>query len=271
MHKRILIACALTIFSFSTNADIKLSKYAKVYKGHDGAVVTLVPLSPKDENKALIQVSGIDTEIDGLIFLYYLEKQGTTEAYKMKYDGRAITRLRTKKGYWSSGIELYLPDLNDGIRLYYDEKASKQVDISTFSKRYQEQEKRGLQKKLAEFNREKHVEVSKTRLAERAGKAKAACGKTFGIEILWDNFTQEQLHNSSVATYCGLAFSEIADICKQSAESKAALEAKIDAVSCTFGEKPKLRINGKTLHWITGPGKGIDQGDFVKYYLMNEL
>lgn len=270
MRKHILMACALMLISFSATADIKLSKYAKVYKGGEGAVVTFIPLSPKSEEKALIEVTGIDTELDGLILLYYFEKQGDAEAYKMKYDGSPSTRLRTTQGYWSTGTTLYLPDFNRGIELSYDEKASKKVDTSAFLKRYQAQEAKGVQKKLAVFDREKYTKSAKNEFMEKAEVAKTACGKAFGAEIVWDSVTDTYLQKYNFASYCGNTFSEMASLCEASEKSKTALNAKIDTVRCAFGDKLKLRIEGKTLNWTT-VGDEPNQETYIRNYLTNEF
>lgn len=270
MTKEITSFIALLIFSLGAHADIKLSKYAKVYKGGEGAVVTFVPLAGSTEKKALIEVAGIDTEFDGLILLYDLEDQGLTDAYTMKYDGRVSTRLRTNEGDWSRWTTLYLPDVKDGIELNYKEEASKKLDTAKFLERYKEQEKAGVQEKLAVFKRAQHTEEAKQAFMSSAAIAQADCGKKFGAEFPWASATEEQLRDYSFSSYCGEVFNQLATLCKKSEKSRASILSKIDTVSCVFGDTLNLRLDGKTLHWTTAENEP-DQETFIKHYLMNEF
>lgn len=268
--RSLLLSISLMIFSCHVMADISLSKYAKVYKGREGMVVTLVPLMPKDSKKALIEVKGIDTELDGLILQYNFVNEGMREAYAMTYDGRSSTRLRTNQGYWGKWTSVYLPDVKGEFDVAYDDKASKAFDVDKFKARYLKQEEGHVQDKLATFRKEKHLQSNNVAFGEKAKAASDACGTSIQASIDWSSISDDNLKELSISSYCGEPLESLADLCKKSPDNKKTLSQKVSKFNCRMGNKLHLGISDKTLNWITA--KDVpNQGDFTKYVLMNEL
>ena len=270
MTKKIVLAVLLFFVCGATMAEDKLSKYAKVYKGREGITVTLLPILPKDSKMALIQVKGIDSELDGLILKYKLVNEGTREAYQMQYDGRTSTRLRTNQGYWGKWTSVYLPDVKGEFSVGYDEKASKALDIEKFKTAYEQQEKKNVQQDLAVFKREKHIKYNDEMLEKKAKQASDACGTKINASIDWKSVSEENLKELSIGSYCGAPLENLAYLCKKSDSNKKTLASKVTSVNCTWGEKVHLGIADKTLKWITTKDTP-NQDDFAKYVLMNEL
>jgi len=272
MLKKMLINTSLVTVLFSTQAmaDVNLSKYAKVYKGREGMVVTLVPLMPKDSKEAIIEVKGIDSELDGLKLRYKLVNEGTREAYQMTYDGRSSTRLRTEQGYWGKWTSVYLPDVKGEFDVAYDEKASKALDVDKFKVDYLQQEKNNVQKNLAEFKREKHLKSNELAFGKTAKEASDACGTEIKASIDWSSISEENLKELSISSFCGAPLESLADLCKMSESNKKTLSQKVSKLSCRMGEKMHLGLSDKTLNWVTTKDTP-NQGDFTKYVLMNEL
>jgi gamma-glutamylcyclotransferase (GGCT)/AIG2-like uncharacterized protein YtfP len=267
---RLIFAIGLTLcLSSIGHAEIKLSKYPKVYKGEEGVVVTVIPLTPKSKKQALIEVSGIDTEIDGKVFLYNQQIQGRgDEAYVMQYDGDERTRIRVSKGYWSKWMTLYLPDTRDGIKIWYDDKLSKAVKPSQYIRNYERD--KNLQAKLAKFNRKKSLDYNKEKFAEILNNFKDDCGKPIKGVIEWKSVNEAILKKYSVYAYCGNPIDSLARFCRKSPENKKAVLAKVSTVNCSFGKKLKARMNGKTLNWVTEPEAG-NQSDFTDAFVKNNF
>lgn len=257
-------------FSLQAMADISVSKYAKVYKGREGLMVTLLPLTPKDSKKALIEVKGMDTELDGLILLYDLVNEGTREAYTMDFDGRKSTRMRANQGYWGKWTQVYLPDVRGEFDVVFDEKASKQLNIGNFKERYLTQEKNKVQQSLAKFRKEKHLKMANESFAKLAKKASDACGTQINASIDWSTISDDNLKKLSISSYCGSPLDSLARLCKSSASNKKTLSNKVSKMNCRMGEKIHLGITDKTLNWVTNKD-APNQDDFTKYVLMNEL
>lgn len=251
-------------------ADIVLSKYARVYKGGEGAVVTLIPLSPETEKKALIKVSGIDTEVDGLVLLYDLEDQGSDEAYVMIYDGSRVARVRSNKESWTQSTTLYLPNKRDGIEIGYDEKASKAVKTDAILKLYLTQNVKKIQEGLAQFKRDKHVKETDADIGEKAKQASNACGSNIKASIDWKSISDDYLKELSITAFCGSPLEGLITLCNEAPANKKTLTAKIEQVNCTMGDKIHIDISAKTLRWTTTKDTP-NQDDFAKYVLMNEL
>jgi len=227
-------------------------------------------LMPKDSNKALIRVTGIETELDGLILLYKLVNEGRREAYVMTYDGRSSTRLRSEREYWGKWTSVYLPDVKGEFDVGYDEKASKAFDIEKFKQAYLKQEKNHVQENLAKFKREKHLKSNEIAFAEKAKEASEACGSDIKASIDWNTVSEENLKELSISSYCGAPLESLAYLCKKSDGNKKTLSQKVSKFNCRMGGTMHLGISEKTLNWMTNKDTP-NQGDFTKYVLMNEL
>ena len=248
---------------------MSLSKYPKVYRGGEGAKVVLIPLSPKSEKKALIEVSGIDTEIDTKVYLYDLKQTGRDgEAYFMQYDGEDTMRIKVSKGYWSKWVTLYLPDANDGIQVYYDEQESKKIVPSTYAKRYDKNKKS--QAEIAKFNRKKSRDYNEEKFAEILADTNKDCGKNFKASIDWKSVSDKIIKDYSVYSYCSRHLEAAARFCRKSPENKKKFNDRVDSFACKFGKKIRARLNGKTFDWTAETEQG-NQGDFAKAFIINNF
>ncbi len=266
----ILFATWLIFTAPNVMAEISLSNYAKVYKGGEGAVVTLIPLSPPAEKKALIHISGMDTEIDGLVLLYDLEDWGSGEAYVMTYDGSRRARLSSEKDYWTSWTTLFLPDHPNGIEVTYDEKSSKAAISGDFLKLYLKHKEKNIQQELARFKRDRHEARANADLLEKAKDTSAACGSEIKASIDWKSISDEALKELSIGSFCGSPLEGLAVLCKESEENKKTLARKVARVNCKFADKVHIDIRDRVLQWTTTKDTH-NQDDFAKYVLMNEL
>jgi len=272
MKKRTMYLFLVMIFTagHAMAEEITLSKYAKVYKGREGLIVTLVPLMPKDSKKAIIEVKGVDSELDGLKLMYKLVNEGRREAYVMTYDGRNSYRLRTEVGYWGKWTSVYLPDVKGEFNVGFDDKASKALDLKKFKEDYLKQEKNKVQEKLAVFKKDKHKKEANEAFNKLAEKASKACGTSIQASIDWKSVSEDNLKELSISSYCGAPLESLEYLCKKSDATKKVASQKLAKFNCRIGDKLHLGITDKSLNWTTAK-EVPNQGDFTKYVLMNEL
>ena len=135
--KRTVALLGLALLAFSANASALEAVSGKVYKGGNGVKVTIVRLKPLSDKKALIEISGSDTESDGKIVLHEIEE----------YDGKADYFIKKKKGsktekyvtiaMRNGSFEVYPPGGgNDGIRIAFDDKKSEELKVDDLLRRY---------------------------------------------------------------------------------------------------------------------------------------
>jgi hypothetical protein len=266
---RILPILLIALYAVPSQAEIKPSKYPKVYKGEEGLKVTFIDLSPKSMKQALIQISGIDTEIDGKVFLYKMAKQGRDKnAFQMQYNGSTVTRLVTQDGYWNKSTTIYLPDSRKGKTVRYAEKESKEVDIEAIMALYKRDKE--LQKELAKYNRKNDEIYNNEKIQELIEATEQDCGHKVAVTSNIEKASDDMLKEYSFYSYCGRPLTELARYCRKSPENKKTVAAKVSKVICNEGDKLKARLKGKTIHWDWEVKTG-NQDDFVFSFLNNNL
>jgi hypothetical protein len=265
-----LTLTSLLLWSIVANAEaLKPSKYPKVFKGDEGVVVTVVPLMPESTNKALVQVSGIDDEdLDGKVFLHEVQDQGRSKAMTLVVDGTERTRLRAEREYWWKSFNLYLPNKQDSVSLYYDEKLSKAANGNKLLAQYNKSDKK-IQDKMAKFNRQANEARHNEELAKLDKETSATCGSSLKTTIAWKSISDDVLKKYSIYSFCGEVADRLDSLCRDDAKLKPNAK-KIAKVNCQFGPKLKLSRAGDTVNLIVEPETG-NQEDFVASFLKNEL
>lgn len=248
-------------------AKVALSKYPKVYKGDEGLVVTVVPLADKEKNQALIEVTGVDTEIDGKVFLYDLSNQGKFEAYTMMWDGEERTRLRVDEGYWMKWITVWLPEhAMKSYQVGYDEKLSKAAKPDSFAQRYEKD--KVLQAKIAKFDRPKNVAYNEKNFAKTVEEFKAECGAPLETKIEWSGIKDDVIMKYSVYSFCGYPIEALSSFCREKPENKKSVQGKLSSFKCQAGSKLNAKMEGKSFVWTNDFTTG-NQGDFATAFVKN--
>lgn len=267
MKKFFLILAVLAISSSQVFAEEAVSKNIKAYKGGEGIQVFVVSLLPKTKKQVLIEIKGSDGPLDNLVLLYDEIDNSQGKAYAMELEGVQSTRLRIDPREYTM---LYLPGVRDGIGIGYDEKLTKSTSGDAMYRRYLEGEKKGVQKKLAFFDRNKAIKVENDNFIGLQKDTATACGKPISLEVDWKSIDDDKLKRLSINAYCGEALQQISSFCQKNDKSKTSMQQHIDKVHCKFGDKAKASIEQKTLQWITEE-QTANQGDFIKYFLENTL
>jgi hypothetical protein len=264
---RFVVGLISVLTAAPSSADMSLSKYPKAYKGREGVMVVVVPLAPKEKNQALIKVSGVDTVIDGQVFLYDLGHEGRAEAYTMTWDGQRRTRLRMDQGDWGRGVTLYLPDRREEIGVSHNEEASKKIRgedlLDTYLNRRPASDRGG------KLNVPTARRQDDQRITEKKTKAEQACRATFALRVDWQTISEEQIRMLQISAYCGHVLDALVKVCADDLGRKA-VGAKVKRIECRFGKAMKAQLGGGLLSWTTHE-EGLNQSVYVKDFLLSNL
>ncbi len=263
----LLAALALSSSAFA----LEISKYPRAYKGGEGLVVKVV--SVKGEKKqALVQISGVDTELDEIVLLTEEVNAGKGTALKTRLHGEDVWVMRSDETWygWKS-MDVYLPETpTKSTNVYYDEAASKKVKGDALLKAYEKQKKDGTHAKLQKFNRADREKAQNKYYAEEVQSTADACGFKIPATIDWKAVSDDLLKDISIHGYCTPPLSALRSLCGKSPDLKAKVKAKVKSVACTFGATMKVTVAGGVVQWTTHKDSS-NQDDFAQNNLQNAL
>jgi hypothetical protein len=143
---RVLRALLIALAGFTLSAHAaeqerpQVARYAKVYRGPEGLIVSLLGVGAPDGNKFLLQYTGINHDWDMKIFEVEKVPSGTGHNYKMTIDGREYHTFVERPGWGgASNYEVYIPKLADGMNVVYDEGYSQRVVLEHYLTDYLQQ------------------------------------------------------------------------------------------------------------------------------------
>ncbi|KTF17093.1 hypothetical protein [Pseudoalteromonas sp. 10-33] len=260
--KKLLFLAYLFISSQSFALD--LAKYPIELTSQEGYSVVIAPT--KDQKQALVKVTGINHDIDGITFLMDLKPQGSNKAYKFTYDGTERSLISIDKGYRCCSYTLYIPDTRDGIYLAKKEGANPAI-VEDLKAQYQQHIKKGTQAKLARFNRQKHLNYQQSKIDTANDSVVNQCGLSIKTTIKWDSIDDTVLQSYAVGSFCAQVADEMVDMCKKDINFKNDI-AHLNTINCQFSDKLKLRQSSGVLTFKTSP-KAPNQSQFIEAYLLN--
>ncbi len=260
--KKILLLTYL--FLSSKSFALELAKYPIELSSGDGVNVVIAPTT--DKKQALIKVTGINHEIDGITFLTDLKPHGSNNAYKYTYDGSERSLVTVSEGYRCCSYTLYIPETRDGTYLSKKEESSPAI-VADLKAQYEQQLGQSIQAKLANFNREKHLGYQQKKISAANSEIDKQCGLKIETTVEWKAINDDILKDYAVGAFCAQVATEMANMCKNNQSFKNDI-AHINAIECQFTDKLKLRQNGETLTFKTAP-KAPNQRQFIQSYLLN--
>lgn len=261
---RLSVLLASALLSLNASA-LELAKYPQVFDAGQGVSVQLAPSA--DGKQALIQVSGINHPLDEVVFLTDAAERGGDERdYSTTLDGRTYNLLLKRQGWGGESYQLYLPG-TEGFQLSFDEQRSKASKPSALLALYEQQKAKGVQAKLATFDRDKRLQATQSQLQELDKDASSACGTAIVTRVDWPKITDQQLMELSVASYCGEVASQIGSLCQNDTAFKQQV-GSIKGVECRFDQAMKLREKDGVISFATAED-APNQGDFIKAFLLN--
>lgn len=273
MHFR-FAAVAMLFAAFLTfdASAMEISKYPRVYKGGEGLVVKVVSLK-SEKKQALVEISGIDTELDGIVLLTeeVIQGKGSALQYRLHGEDRFIIRSDETWYGWKS-MEVYLPETpTKSVGVYYDEKESKKVKGEALLRRYEKTKKDGTLAKLEKFNRADREKQQNKYYAEEAAHTEKACGIKLPAAIDWKTVTDDMMKDISIYGYCQAPLDALRWICDKGPEKKAAVQKKVKKVGCRFGTAMKITVSGDGLVAWTTYKDAANASDFAQANLENAL
>lgn len=261
MKKIFFIACVLLS---SQIFALDLAKYPIELSSGEGVNVVIAPTT--DKKQALIRVTGINHEIDGITFLTELKPHGSNKAYKYTYDGSERSLVTVEDRYSCCSYTLYIPETRDGTYLAKKEEPNPTI-VAELKAQYEQQLSKNIQAKLANFNREKHLAYQQKNILDANNEINKQCGLKIKTTVEWKAIDDDTLQSYSVGSFCGQVANEMADMCKNDQNFKSDI-SHINTIECQFTDKLKLRQNSKTLTFRTAP-KAPNQRQFIQSYLLN--
>lgn len=124
-NKLLLLLTALTLsFSIQTfaadQARPEIGPEVKAYSSHESANVWVLRIGARADNQALVQITGIDHDLNGKIEKYQVEKTDKDTRYVTQINGQRYVLLRIDSGFG----ELYLPGEAKAMPVSYDKGLS---------------------------------------------------------------------------------------------------------------------------------------------------
>jgi hypothetical protein len=128
MNRRFQFWCCiigvLAIACLSVSAEeLKPYKYAKVFKGSEGEVITIVPLEPRSDNQFLIKFHRVEGDWDDRILLHERKMYDGKEDYTLKEQNYVSVVMR--RGRYS----VYPKGSRKELNVFFAEEDSKNVDV----------------------------------------------------------------------------------------------------------------------------------------------
>jgi hypothetical protein len=219
----------------ATNAAADGVNPGKVYTGPEGLTVAIVPL--KSGGKALIEITGAGSELDGKALLHDVEDHNDRVDYRTQIRGRDYVTVYRR----GARIEVALPNKRDGVAISYNEEKSKTLNSDGIWQRYQQQTKDGSLAALQHFDRKKEQAQQEKSLAEVADKFRSACGSKATVSVAWNTVDDETLKSLSIASYCGAPAEAMRSLCASNAAKEAI--ARVRSVTCQFGSGLKVDVS----------------------------
>ena len=262
-------AAALLLSTAGALADAPVEP-GRVYVGGDGLTIAVVPLKPRNDNKALVRVTGSGTAFDDKAIPHDRGEDGGKTAYSTTYHGRSWYTITVPSSGEARPIPIYLPGRRD-VTVKYDERKSAELKVDDVYRAYQKQQADGTLKALAAFNRKDETARHEKQLATETGADFAKkCGYKLPVTINWASFSDDDLKELSIAGYCGEPIDAMARMCEDSAEAKRTIAAAIKSFTCKIGPEMQLDIAGTALNWTTSRS-ARNMGDFARKYLEKKL
>ncbi len=238
----------------------------KVYTGPEGLTVAVVPLKPAGAKKALLQVDGSGTELDGKALPHTLEGEADRAEYHTQIRGRGYMTLYRRNGQ----VYLNLPMRRDSVTVTYNEEKTKTLDKEQLWQRHQQALKDGSLAALQRFDRKREETQQQQSIAEVVDGFRKACGSKAALTVNWSTVDDEMIKGLSLGSYCGAPAEAMRRLC-ESAAAKEAIAARVKSVSCQFGAALKLELQPSgTLAW-TASKDGANFEEFITAELEKSL
>jgi hypothetical protein len=270
----LLLAALLAPGAARADAPVAPVEAGRVFTSSDGVTLAIVPLRPKADNKAdnkaLVRVTGSNTVFDDKVIVHERSDADAGKvAYSTTYHGRSWFTITVPSSAEARPIPIYLPGRRD-VTVKYDERKSAALNTGDLYRAYQKQLADGTLQALAAFNRKEETAAHEKQLGETLDAFGKQCGYKLPAKIDWASFSDADVRELSIASYCGEPVEAMARLCEDSREAKRTIAAAIKTFSCTMGTAMELEVSGTTLKWTTSRD-ARNMGEFARKILEKKL
>jgi hypothetical protein len=133
LHRLITVLLFAWLSAHAGAEELKPYKYAKVFKGSEGEVITIVPLEPRSENQFLIKFHRVEGDWDDRILLHERKAYDGKEDYAVKDQNYVSVVMR--RGSYSA----YPKGSRKELNVFFSEEDSKNVDVLGIVEAYRKQ------------------------------------------------------------------------------------------------------------------------------------
>ena len=241
----------------------------KVYVGPNGVTVTVVPSrtsgAPGD-HKVLVAVAGTGSPFDGKVLPHDVTDDGERTNYETTYHGRRWITLAVRE----QAMSLNVPGRRDSTGVRFDEKKTAALKPDPLYAAYAQQQANGSLKALMAFDRRAEIAQRDKEMQESAGGMAKVCGSQPAVRVDWASFSDDDIKEISIASYCGEPLETMRRMCDGSNEAQKTFADKVKTFSCTMGKSMQLELAGTTLSWTTARS-ATNIGAFTRAYLEKKL
>ena len=241
----------------------------KVYVGPNGVIVTVVPSkapgAPGD-HRVLVAVAGTGSPFDGKVLPHDVTDDGERTNYETTYRGRSWVTLAVRQ----QAMSLNVPGHRDSVGVRFDEKKTAALKPDPLYAAYAQQQADGTLKALMAFDRKAETAQRDKEMQESAGDVAKICGSQPAVKVDWASFSDDDIKELSISSYCGEPLETMRRMCDGSNEAKKTFAAKIKTFTCAMGKSMQLELAGTTLTWTTARS-ATNIGAFTRAYLEKNL
>jgi len=241
----------------------------KVYVGPNGVTVTLVPSKAREgagDHKVLVSVAGTGSPFDGKVLPHDATDDGERINYETTYHGRRWITLAVRQ----QAMSLNVPGHRDSIGVRFDEKRTAALKPDPLYAAFAQQQADGSLKALMAFDRKAEIAQRDGEMQESAGGMAKACGSQPAVKVDWASFSDDDIKEISISSYCGEPLESMRRMCDGSNEAKKTFAAKIKTFSCAMGKSMQFQLAGTTLSWTTARS-ATNIAEFTRGYLEKNL
>lgn len=232
---------------------------------------TMIALESKERSRGvyLVRFEGLDSELDGLIFLATKEFAGPWRGKKVSFG--LETNLKGQPRQMAlelgSGKWVLLPYTKDIVA---EVQSGARVDAEAILATYKEQKRSGRLELLAPERRAGREHWQNESFTEKTKSISKACGVP--VEIDWASVKDEWFERGSVAYMCSSRLEALKEFCISYPHARTEL-AQLGGARCSFEGWPgdtDLRFSKGKEGLVMVPGNG-GKGDFPERLLLQTL
>jgi hypothetical protein len=238
----------------------------KVYAGPNGVSVTVVPVKAPGEHGVLVAVAGTGSPFDGQLIPHEIVDDGDRTNYETTFHGRRWITLALR----NQTMSLNVPGHRDGMNLRFDDKKTAALVAAPLYAAYGKQQADGSLRALMAFDRPAELAARDKEMQASADEVGKICGAKPAVKVDWASFSDDDVKEISIASYCGEPLETMRRMCDGSNEAKRTFAARIKTFRCVMGKGMQLDLAGTTLSWTTARN-ATNIGEFARAYFEKKL